>query len=151
MAAERRNLARVAIERAGSLAKNFAHKVHEPTPGETEPVGLRSWFKQNTAPKPRRPWVRPEFLGIALIAGALLGVAFVATMPEDAPQEGLQQRSEYVGLDPASLPLVDCAPSCRADALLVEWQAAHPNANVLESTPRYQDGRLIGYDVIYQE
>lgn len=133
------------------MPKNFARKVEEATLGEPVDVGLRSWFKESSAPKPRRPWVRPEFLGIALVAGALLGVAFVATMPNDAPGAALQQRSEYVGLDPASLPLVDCAPACRADAMLVEWQAAHPNANVIEATPRLQDGRLVGYDVHYEE
>ena len=95
--------------------------------------------------------MRPEFLGLALVAGALVGVGFVATMPNQASEMAPQQRSEYVGLDPASLPLVDCAPACRADALLVEWQAAHPDANVLKTTPRFQDGRLVGYDIVYEE
>lgn len=114
-------------------------------------VGLRSWFKRAAAPKPRRPWVRPEFLGLALVAGAVVGLAFVAWSPQSDAPAAPQQRSEYVGVDPASLPLVDCAPVCRADDLLVEWQSAHPEANVLDIRPRYADGRLVGYDVVYEE
>lgn len=114
-------------------------------------MGLRSWLKRTSAPKPRRPWVRPEFLGLALIAGALLGLAFAAYQPTTTGPVGPQQRSEYVGLDPTSLPLVDCAPQCKADELLLAWQSAHPNANVLDLKPIHHDGKLIGYDVVYEE
>ena len=114
-------------------------------------MGLRGWLKRTSAPKPRRPWVRPEFLGIALVAGALLGLAFVGYQPTATGSVEPQQRSEYVGLDPASLPLVDCTPSCQADELLLAWQSAHPNANILDLERVHHDGRLIGYNVVYEE
>jgi hypothetical protein len=88
---------------------------------------------------------------LALVAGALVGLAFVGYQPTTESSVQPQQRSEYVGIDPASLPLVDCSPNCKADELLLAWQAAHPNANVLSIDARYQDGRLIGYDVVYEE
>lgn len=95
--------------------------------------------------------MRPEFLGLALVAGALLGLAFVGFQPSTTGPVEPQQRSEYVGLDPASLPLVDCSPQCKADELLLAWQAAHPNANVVDLRAEYHDGRLIGYHVVYEE
>ena len=86
-----------------------------------------------------------------MVAAALVGFTFVGSVPDGGEPAAPQQRSEYVGLDPASLPLVDCNPVCRADEILEDWKAAHPDATIIEAEPRFDAGRLVGYDIVFQE
>lgn len=88
---------------------------------------------------------------MAVVAGAAVGFALWGSQEAPRAAPSPEVRQEYVGLDPDEVPAVDCAPVCRADALLAEWQGRHPDARILEAAPRLHEGRLVGYDVTYRE
>lgn len=118
---------------------------------------IRSWLQSFRRPDPRRPWVRPEFLalGLLLISGVVAASWWLAGQePAPTGQGGIaaSERQEYVGLwvhelaDPAQ-----CQLPCSAEARLGEWKAAHPDAEIVDQSPVYHQGILIGYQIRYRD
>ena len=113
-------------------------------------MGLLRWVRSQREPDPKRPWVRPEFLGLfALLMAAGAGVAWFAYAGGDdvgGPPAAASQR-EYVGLTPAQA--LACAPDCNVEGLYYLWGLDHPEARILEKIDVYYGDVLIGYELVY--
>lgn len=118
----------------------------------------------NTINDEQRPKFNIKFLALyGLLAIASLGLfAFALTMslPEQASDgaaaggSNLASQSEpkkdYVGLSPAEIDS-GIAPGSLVQDRLASWQEAHPRAQIEKIDPVYEDGRLVGYEITYQE
>lgn len=87
------------------------------------------------------------FLGLVLAVGAL--VAFAVMRPSGPTEGAAASKSDYVGLAPGELALA--GSDALLESRLQAWYDAHPDARVESVTPRYQDGRLVGYEIRYRE
>ncbi|MBI2078241.1 MAG: hypothetical protein HYT80_07735 [Euryarchaeota archaeon] len=118
--------------------------------GKVGSVGLKAWLRSQRTPDPKRPWVRPEFLGLfALLMASGAGVAWFASAGSDggaAPPVAATQR-DYVGLTPAES--LACAPDCNVEGLYFLWGLDHPDARILEKNEVRYQGILIGYELVY--
>jgi hypothetical protein len=117
----------------------------------------------------RRPWVSPQFLGIITGIGLLSAGAYVWLQTDGGGQgfggmgpaqrggsDALPLLRAYVGFDTlaalqAQTDVGGCNLDCRVLRAWTEWQAAHPDAEILSQTPVYEAGILLGYWVEYRE
>ena len=120
-------------------------------------MGLLSWLRARRTVSPKRPWVRPEFLGIAALVGLVGGGLFVwSAVPSSDPGSGDAPQAEtkeaYVGLVPSQIAGDgSCLGPCDPEELLGIWMSQHPDAEILEKTPQYYEGVLLGYELKYRE
>lgn len=117
-------------------------------------MGFLAWLRPKP-PAPRRPWVRPEFLGVAgflaVLAGLFAAMELAPQSPAPNTAEGTIQR-DYVGITPSELGLdPQCDARCMVDLRLAQWEAQHPRAQVLETVTMFYQGELIGYEIVYRE
>ena len=115
-------------------------------------MGLLRWLRQARTPDPRRPWVRPEFLGLLalfMVGGAAVAYyASTGSIGADAPPVAAQKK-DYVGVSPVES--LACAPDCNVDGRLYLWGLDHPDARILEKNATYHNGVVIGYEIVYVE
>lgn len=123
------------------------------------------WFKRlrrrllQRRPEHPPPWVSPQFLGIALCIATLAGGLYVLMqLHRDGPETDSQAEAhrEFVGCPrDALLPSNAAISGCGSpEDLAVQWDlwsSEHPDVHILERSPVYEGGRLVGYWVTYQE
>lgn len=132
-----------------------------------KPIGLdlRHMLKvYNTINDEQRPKFNIKFLALyGALAVASLGLfAFALTVslpaqPSDEAAAGgsnlasqSETKKDYVGLSPAEISS-GLASGNVVQERLASWQEAHPQAQIEKIEPVYEDGRLVGYEITYEE
>lgn len=117
-----------------------------------------------------RSWVSPQFLGLVVGLGLLSAGAYTWAQSGQGPgglgdspaaarnggADGGPLLTAYVGFEDlgelqAATEMAGCNLDCRVLKAWYDWLSAHPDAVVVERTPVYEGGILLGYRVEYRE